>query len=227
MRGALPRRGWLRAAPAVRLPVRHQHRLGAGRHLFHPRDHPGACHGRDITASSGSSVLHCSRVAAGGAAGPALGGVRLPALPPPLRPAVTLPRWPPPPPPLLTAALAPLQTNPKLHDTIIERLMDTFPAVRASRVASCALWIISEYCTRRWGLPRGRVVVVVACSRRAGGQAGRQRGREPPARIPPPCCLLLPTVRLPPAQRRGDFRCRGDDQGVPGAAAAVQGARGG
>ena len=132
-----------------------------------------------------------------------------------------------PPPPLLTAALAPLQTNPKLHDTIIERLMDTFPAVRASRVASCALWIISEYCTRRWGLPRGRVVVVVACSRRAGGQAGRQRGREPPARIPPPCCLLLPTVRLPPAQRRGDFRCRGDDQGVPGAAAAVQGARGG
>lgn len=40
------------------------------------------------------------------------------------------------------------QTNPKLHDTIIERLMDTFPAVRASRVCSCALWIISEYCTR-------------------------------------------------------------------------------
>lgn len=40
------------------------------------------------------------------------------------------------------------QTNPRLHDTIIERLMDTFPAVRASRVCSCALWIISEYCTR-------------------------------------------------------------------------------
>ncbi|KAL4450070.1 hypothetical protein ABPG77_010739 [Micractinium sp. CCAP 211/92] len=41
-----------------------------------------------------------------------------------------------------------IQTNTKLHDTIIERLMDTFPSVRASRVCSCALWIISEYCTR-------------------------------------------------------------------------------
>lgn len=42
-----------------------------------------------------------------------------------------------------------LQTNPKLHDTIIERLMDTFPAIRASRVAACALWIISEYCVTK------------------------------------------------------------------------------
>lgn len=41
-----------------------------------------------------------------------------------------------------------IETNPKLHDTIIERLMDTFPAIRASRVCACALWIISEYCTR-------------------------------------------------------------------------------
>lgn len=41
VRGAVPRRGRQRAAPAVRLPVRHQHRLRAGRHLLHPRDHPG------------------------------------------------------------------------------------------------------------------------------------------------------------------------------------------
>lgn len=38
------------------------------------------------------------------------------------------------------------ETNPKLHDSIIERLMDTFPAITASRVCTCALWIISEYC---------------------------------------------------------------------------------
>ena len=38
------------------------------------------------------------------------------------------------------------QTNPKLHDTIMERLMDTFPSIRTSRVAACALWILSEYC---------------------------------------------------------------------------------
>lgn len=39
------------------------------------------------------------------------------------------------------------ETNPKLHDSIIERLMDTFPSVRLSRVASCLLWVISEFCT--------------------------------------------------------------------------------
>lgn len=39
-----------------------------------------------------------------------------------------------------------VETNPKLHDTIVERLMDAFPAIRASRVAACALWIISENC---------------------------------------------------------------------------------
>jgi hypothetical protein len=41
------------------------------------------------------------------------------------------------------------QTNPKLHDTIIERLMDTFPAIRTSRVVACALWILSEYCSTK------------------------------------------------------------------------------
>jgi coatomer subunit beta len=39
------------------------------------------------------------------------------------------------------------ETNPKLHDSIVERLMDTFPAVRLSRVAACLLWVISEFCT--------------------------------------------------------------------------------
>ncbi len=39
------------------------------------------------------------------------------------------------------------ETNPKLHDAIVERLMDTFPAVRLSRVAACLLWVISEFCT--------------------------------------------------------------------------------
>lgn len=50
--------------------------------------------------------------------------------------------------PACTPPSAPPQTSPKLHDTIMERLMDTFPSVRASRVCSCALWIVSEYCTR-------------------------------------------------------------------------------
>eukprot|EP00887_Chlorella_sp_A99_P002075 scaffold21.g2075.t1 len=39
-----------------------------------------------------------------------------------------------------------METNPKLHDTIVERLLDTFPSIRASRVATCTLWIMAEYC---------------------------------------------------------------------------------
>ena len=39
------------------------------------------------------------------------------------------------------------ETNQKLHDDIVERMMDTFPLIRTSRVAACILWIIAEYCT--------------------------------------------------------------------------------
>ena len=38
------------------------------------------------------------------------------------------------------------ETNPKLHRDIFERMMDTFPAIRTSRVAACVLWIIAEHC---------------------------------------------------------------------------------
>ena len=38
------------------------------------------------------------------------------------------------------------ETNPKLHSGIFERMMDTFPVVRTSRVAACVLWIIAEHC---------------------------------------------------------------------------------
>ncbi|KAK9266069.1 hypothetical protein L1049_019060 [Liquidambar formosana] len=39
-----------------------------------------------------------------------------------------------------------IETNPKLRVSIIMRLLDTFYQIRASRVCSCALWIIGEYC---------------------------------------------------------------------------------
>eukprot|EP00252_Welwitschia_mirabilis_P016314 TRINITY_DN359_c0_g1_i1.p1 TRINITY_DN359_c0_g1~~TRINITY_DN359_c0_g1_i1.p1 ORF type:complete len:955 (-),score=180.44 TRINITY_DN359_c0_g1_i1:219-3083(-) len=39
-----------------------------------------------------------------------------------------------------------IETNPKLRVSIITRLMDTFYQIRFSRVCSCALWIIGEYC---------------------------------------------------------------------------------
>lgn len=39
-----------------------------------------------------------------------------------------------------------IETNPKLRVSIITRLLDTFYQIRATRVCSCALWIIGEYC---------------------------------------------------------------------------------
>jgi coatomer subunit beta len=39
-----------------------------------------------------------------------------------------------------------IETNPKLRVSIITRLLDTFYQIRYSRVCSCALWIIGEYC---------------------------------------------------------------------------------
>lgn len=39
------------------------------------------------------------------------------------------------------------ETNPKLHNSIMERLMETFPSIRAARVATCAMWILAEYST--------------------------------------------------------------------------------
>eukprot|EP00884_Botryococcus_braunii_P022038 jgi/Botrbrau1/8518/Bobra.0029s0022.1 len=38
-----------------------------------------------------------------------------------------------------------METNPKLRDVILQRLMDSFSQIRSSRVCSCALWIIGEY----------------------------------------------------------------------------------
>ncbi|EFJ07199.1 hypothetical protein SELMODRAFT_448563 [Selaginella moellendorffii] len=39
-----------------------------------------------------------------------------------------------------------IETNPKLRESIITRLLDLFYQIPASRVCSCALWIIGEYC---------------------------------------------------------------------------------
>lgn len=42
-----------------------------------------------------------------------------------------------------------LETNPKLHDTVLERLFDNFAQIQSLRVCSCALWIFGEYCTTK------------------------------------------------------------------------------
>ena len=40
-----------------------------------------------------------------------------------------------------------METNPKLRPTILVRLLDSFGTIRSSRVCTCALWIVGEYCT--------------------------------------------------------------------------------
>jgi coatomer subunit beta len=39
-----------------------------------------------------------------------------------------------------------IETNPKLRESIVARLLDTFSQIRSSRVCACALWIVGEYC---------------------------------------------------------------------------------
>ncbi|WIA09801.1 hypothetical protein OEZ85_009176 [Tetradesmus obliquus] len=41
------------------------------------------------------------------------------------------------------------ETHPALRPSILERLADTFPSIRASRVVSCALWVLGEYSASR------------------------------------------------------------------------------
>mmetsp|Transcript_9402 Transcript_9402/g.34487 ORF Transcript_9402/g.34487 Transcript_9402/m.34487 type:complete len:953 (-) Transcript_9402:274-3132(-) len=40
-----------------------------------------------------------------------------------------------------------METNPRLQDSILQRLLDCFYQIRSSRVCGCALWIVGEYCT--------------------------------------------------------------------------------
>ena len=42
-----------------------------------------------------------------------------------------------------------METNPKLRDTILQRLLDSFDTIKSTRVCSCALWIIGEHCQSR------------------------------------------------------------------------------
>ena len=42
-----------------------------------------------------------------------------------------------------------METNEKLRDVILGRLLDSFSQIRSSRVCSCSLWIIGEYCRGR------------------------------------------------------------------------------
>ena len=42
-----------------------------------------------------------------------------------------------------------METNKKLRASILERLLDSYNQIRSSRVCSCTLWIIGEYCDQK------------------------------------------------------------------------------
>lgn len=42
-----------------------------------------------------------------------------------------------------------METNRKLRASILERLLDSYNQIRSSRVCSCTLWIIGEYCDQK------------------------------------------------------------------------------
>ncbi|KAH6555339.1 hypothetical protein KP509_1Z263900 [Ceratopteris richardii] len=48
-----------------------------------------------------------------------------------------------------------IETNPKLRESIISKLLDIFYQIRSSKVCSCALWIIGEYCLARQEVESG------------------------------------------------------------------------
>ena len=42
-----------------------------------------------------------------------------------------------------------METNAKLRASILDRLLDSYNQIRSSRVCSCTLWIIGEYCNQK------------------------------------------------------------------------------
>ena len=42
-----------------------------------------------------------------------------------------------------------METNSKLRASVLERLLDSYNQIRSSRVCSCTLWIIGEYCDQK------------------------------------------------------------------------------
>lgn len=93
------------------------------------------------------------------------------------------------------------ETNPKLHDPIVERLMDTFPAVRLSRVAACLLWVIAEFCTTTaevtaaLDMVRGCLGPLPFLKEEGDGEDGEGEEAEPEvASVPAPIQKVRPVV---------------------------------
>lgn len=57
-----------------------------------------------------------------------------------------------------------METNAKLRPTILARLLDSFKEIRSSRVCSCALWIVGEYCTSKSDIDTALEVRPPRCS---------------------------------------------------------------
>lgn len=57
-----------------------------------------------------------------------------------------------------------LETSPQLQETILARLIENFRDIRSSRVCSCALWILGEYCNSKDDILAAIEVWIHACT---------------------------------------------------------------
>ena len=57
-----------------------------------------------------------------------------------------------------------METNSKLRASILERLLDSYNQIRSSRVCSCTLWIIGEYCDQKDDIYAALEVGILAVS---------------------------------------------------------------
>lgn len=92
-----------------------------------------------------------------------------------------------------------IETNPKLRESIIARLLDTFYQIRSSRVASCALWVVGEFAqsleevnhaiaTVKQSL--GELPFYTTAAAEAGAEAAETKPAAPGmASVPPPAVL--------------------------------------
>ncbi|KAK9833410.1 hypothetical protein WJX81_002667 [Elliptochloris bilobata] len=85
-----------------------------------------------------------------------------------------------------------METNPKLRPTILARLLDSFGSIRYSRVCTCALWIVGEYCTSPDDISAALEVIKASLGplpfvrEDADGEEPGANGTEPAAAPPPP-----------------------------------------
>lgn len=124
-----------------------------------------------------------------------------------------------------------IETNSRLRESIIARLLDTFYQIRASRVCTCALWIIGEYC-----LSPSEVEAGIATIKQSLGDLPFYTAAEegdivdpsaatgsgaPGARVPPPVSVSTASSKRPAVLADGTYATQSAAAEIANAAPTV------